>query len=93
MEFNESDYKYYVNTGPRPYDIFILFVSEKIPYCEQVKPSFEGAAMHYKNAKTYHATRQYDKIFRPVFFAIINHDHSTAEIFKSLDFRTVPNIL
>jgi hypothetical protein len=71
----------------------VLFVSDKIDFCATVLENFEGAADFYKSAKTYHTTRQSSTLHRPIFFATLNHGHAASHLFKSLDFRSVPNLL
>jgi len=73
--------------------VFIMFVSDSIDFCKVVFPTFEGAAKHYWDAQTYYTTKQNGKLHRPIFFATMKHDRPTAAIFKTLDFRSVPNLL
>lgn len=71
----------------------MLFVSDKIDYCNGVLETFEGAAEFHKEAQTYHTTRQNGVLHRPIFFATLNHSNASMQIFKGMDFRSVPNLL
>ena len=93
IKLSTEDFKNFVETSPRPYDLLIMFVSEKISYCEVVYQSFKEAAQYYKETNTFLTTKDNGKLQRPLFFAKFSLNHTNTDIFKSYDFRTVPNLV
>eukprot|EP00331_Platyophrya_macrostoma_P011842 CAMPEP_0176432402 /NCGR_PEP_ID=MMETSP0127-20121128/15377_1 /TAXON_ID=938130 /ORGANISM="Platyophrya macrostoma, Strain WH" /LENGTH=357 /DNA_ID=CAMNT_0017814575 /DNA_START=12 /DNA_END=1085 /DNA_ORIENTATION=- len=87
-----AEYKEYVLTEPRPYDLVVFFTAYSCKFCDEVYESYKEAAAAYVEAKAIYPAKEGDNIKRSVFFAAIYYVDETKSIFQSHKIERVPDI-
>lgn len=88
IPFTAKDYKFFIEEGPRPYDVVVLFVADNNDVCKQVLKEYLNVADHFKLKLSHFTSKDDGKLKRPVFFATVKHNSGSARLF-----RQVSNIL
>jgi len=89
---NAEDYKKFVLTEPRPYDLVVYFSAYSCKFCDEVYESYKEAAAAYVEAKAIYPTKEGENIKRSVFFAIIYYADDTRSIYQQTKVERVPDI-
>lgn len=82
IELTAENFKYFIEEGPRPYDVVVLFVADNNEMCKQVYSEYQVVAEHFKNKLVHFTQKEDGKIKRPVFFATVKHNSGTAKLFR-----------
>ena len=92
IELNAETYKEYVMSHPRPYDIVILYtLKRKCNLCERVLNEFIQVSDSFRDSNGFKPDMISRK--RAVFFAVLYYSEQTMQIFRSLKFSSLTNIL
>jgi len=92
ITLNAQQYKEYVMTHPRPYDIVILYtLSKNCVLCENVKYEFIQVSDSFRDSNGFKPDMISRK--RAVFFAVLYYSEETKSIFTNLKFPSTTNIL
>lgn len=98
ISFSAEDFNEFVLTQPRPYTLVVLFTTSSAKYkcdiCESVSQMFSQTAYSYKEAGAdFPLTTSSGPKARAVFFAVLEYNQQTHNIYQQLGFVSVPNIL
>ena len=84
IQLNAKEYNFFLEEGPRPYDVVVLFIADNNEVCKQVLQEYLIVADHFKRKLSHFTSRDDGKLRRPVFFATVKHNSASARLFKQV---------
>ena len=88
IEFSKKDFRKYVLTDQREYDVVIYYtLSQRCEHCVSTEQELREAAYSYLQAGKHQVSETNP---RPIFFAKIEYNKNTEEYFRISEYQSVP---